>query len=157
MRLLQSILTTLSKTKRPQRKFIAHLLGLLLMLPGHATFRNLSRYSSYHERTFVPWYDPPFDFVSLNKAAITQVIPPGHQQALLIDTSFIPKMVPTPMALSASGTAATCAVKKVWKSLPWRGSTLPTTAPMASVSSRRRRATRALSRKAHASMPIWSN
>ena len=44
MRLLQSVLATSPQTKKPQRKFIAHLLGLLLMLPGHATFRNLSRY-----------------------------------------------------------------------------------------------------------------
>ena len=58
---------------------------------GHATFRNLSRYSSYHERTFARWYGRPFDFVALNKAAITQVIPPDHQQALVIDASFIPK------------------------------------------------------------------
>ena len=55
MRLLQSVLATSPQTKKPQRKFIAHLLGLLLMLPGHATFRNLSRYSSYHERTIARW------------------------------------------------------------------------------------------------------
>ena len=154
MRLLQSVLATLPQTKKPQRKFIAHLLGLVLMLPGHATFRNLSRYSSCHERTFARWYDRPFDFVSLNKAAITQVIPPEHQQALVIDASFIPK---SGTRLSTSGTAATGAVKKVWKSLLWLGSTLPTTAPMASVSSRHPQATRPRSRKAHASMPIWSN
>ena len=71
MRLLQSVLATLPQTRKPQRKFITHLLGLVLMLPGHATFRNLSRYSSCHERTFARWYDRPFDFVSLNKAAIT--------------------------------------------------------------------------------------
>ena len=91
MRLLQSVLPTLPQTKKPQRKFIAHLLGLLLMLPGHATFRNLSRYGAYHERSFARWYDRHFDFVSLNKAAITQIIPPEHQQALVIDASFIPK------------------------------------------------------------------
>ncbi len=91
MRLLQSVLPTLRQTKKPQQKFVAHLLGLLLMLPGHATFRNLSRYSSYHERTFARWYARDFDFVSLNKAAITQVIPPAHEQALVIDASFVPK------------------------------------------------------------------
>src|SRR5438445_2847712 len=82
---------TLRQTKKPQQKFLAHLLGLLLMLPGHATFRNLSRYSSYHERTFARWYARDFDFVSLNKAAIIHVIPPEHAQALVIDASFVPK------------------------------------------------------------------
>ena len=91
MRLLQSVLPTLRQTKKPQQKFVAHLLRLLLMLPGHATFRNLSRYSAYHERTFARWYARDFDFVSLNKAAITQVIPPAHEQALVIDASFVPK------------------------------------------------------------------
>ena len=48
MRLLQSILPRDNQTKKPQRKFLTHLCGLLLMLPGHMTFRNLSRYSPYH-------------------------------------------------------------------------------------------------------------
>ena len=91
MRLLQSVLPTLRQTKKPQQKFLAHLLGLLLMLPGHATLRNLSRYSAYHERTLARWYARDFDFVSLNKAAIIQVIPPEHAQALVIDASFVPK------------------------------------------------------------------
>jgi hypothetical protein len=91
MRLLQSVLPTLHQTKKPQQKFVAHLLGLLLMLPGHATFRNLSRYSAYHERTLTRWYARDFDFVSLNKAAILHVIPPEHEQALVIDASFVPK------------------------------------------------------------------
>ena len=76
MRLLQSVLPTLRQTNKPQQKFCGHLLRLLLMLPGHAPFRNLSRYSAYHERPFAGWYARDFDFVSLNKAAITQVIPP---------------------------------------------------------------------------------
>jgi hypothetical protein len=61
------------------------------MLPGHATFRNLSRYSSYDEKTFSRWYAKEFDLVSLNKAAITHVTPPEHAQALVIDASFVPK------------------------------------------------------------------
>jgi hypothetical protein len=90
MRLLQSVLPTLRHPKKPQQKFGAPLLGLLLMLPGHATVRNLSRYSSYHERTFARWYARDFDFVSLNKAAITAVLPPEHEQALVIEASFVP-------------------------------------------------------------------
>jgi DDE superfamily endonuclease len=91
MPLLQSVLTRLSQTKKPQQGFIMHLLGLMLMLPGHATFRNLSRYSPYHERTFAHWYARDFDFVSLNKAAITAVVPAEHEQALVMDASFVPK------------------------------------------------------------------
>ena len=75
MRLLHSVLATLPQTNKPQRKFVTHLLGLLLMLPGQATFRNLSRYSTYHERSLARGYERPFDFVSLNKAAITQSLP----------------------------------------------------------------------------------
>ena len=63
MRLLQRVLPTLRQTNKPQQKFVAHLLGLLLMFSGHATFRNLSRYSSYHERTFSRWYARDFEFV----------------------------------------------------------------------------------------------
>jgi hypothetical protein len=91
MRLLQSVLSRLKQTKKSQRKFATHLLGLLLMLPGHATFRNMSRYSPYHERTFSRWYDTPFDWVSFNKIAITEVVPPEHEQGLVIDASFVPK------------------------------------------------------------------
>ena len=91
MRLLQSVLSCLKQTKKPQHKFVTHLLGLMLMLPGHATFRNMSRYSPYHERTFARWYGRNFDWVSLNQAAITEVVPPEHEQALVMDASFVPK------------------------------------------------------------------
>ena len=91
MRLLQSVLSCLKQTKKPQYKFVTHLLGLMLMLPGHATFRNMSRYSPYHERTFSRWYGRDLDWVSLNKGAITEVVPPEHEQALVLDASFVPK------------------------------------------------------------------
>ncbi len=90
MRLLHSVRSTPSQTKKPQRTFVAHLLGLLLMLPGHATLRNMRRYSASHEKTFARGYDRPFDWVSLTKAALTQGVPPAHEQALAIDARFIP-------------------------------------------------------------------
>jgi hypothetical protein len=64
---------------------------LLLLLPGHVTFRNLSRYSPYDEKTFARHFATSVDFVALNKAAITQVVPPDHEQALVLDASFVPK------------------------------------------------------------------
>ena len=77
----------------------------------------ISAASSYHERTFARWYDRHFDFVSLNKAAITQVIPPEHQQALVID-GFIPKMAPTPMVLRLLEQLPSGAVKKAGSLAP---------------------------------------
>jgi hypothetical protein len=61
------------------------------MLPGPVTFRHLSRYSPYHERTFARWYATGFDFLALNKAAIQEVVPSTDEQALVMDASFIPK------------------------------------------------------------------
>jgi len=71
MRPLQRILICLQHTKKSQHKVLTHLLRLLLMVPGPVPFRTLSRYSPYHEKTFARWYATGFDFVSLNKAAIT--------------------------------------------------------------------------------------
>jgi hypothetical protein len=79
------------KTNKPQRTFVAHLVSLLLLLPGHATIRNFSRYSSYHEKTFARQFAKPFDFVALNKAAMVTVVPADHEQALALDASFIAK------------------------------------------------------------------
>jgi DDE superfamily endonuclease len=91
MRLFESVLATLANLQRPQRKFLCHLMRLVLMLPGHVTFRNLSRYSPYHEKTFARHFATSMDFVALNKAAITCVVPPDHEQALVLDASFVPK------------------------------------------------------------------
>ena len=50
MRLLQSILARLPMTK-PQRTFLAHCFGLVLLRPGRITIRHLSRYSPYVDQT----------------------------------------------------------------------------------------------------------
>jgi hypothetical protein len=79
------------KTHKPQRTFVAHLVRLLLLLPGHATFRNFSRYRSYHEKTCARQCAQPFDFVALPKAAIVTAVPTAHEQALALDASFMAK------------------------------------------------------------------
>jgi hypothetical protein len=90
MRLLHSLLPHLNQTKKPQQKFLTHLLGLLLIFPGHAPFRHLSRYSCYQDKTVARWDARDFAFVSLNKAAITAVIPTAHAQVLGMEASFVP-------------------------------------------------------------------
>jgi len=76
---------------KPQQKFLCHMMRLMLMLPGRVTFRNLSRYSPYHESTFARWFARDFDFVTLNHAAIIEVVPPSHEHILAFDPSFVPK------------------------------------------------------------------
>jgi len=157
MRLLQSVLSCLKQTKKPQRKFVTHLLGLLLMLPGHATFRNMSRYSPYHERTFARWYDTPFDWVSFNKAAITEVVPPDHEQALIIDASFVPKSGKPTYGLDRFWNGSHSRTEKGLDISPWPGSISPATAPTASVWSRPHPARVPQTRRPPAWMSIWTN
>ena len=54
------------------------------MVPGKATFRNLSGYSAYHEKTFSHGFGRAYDWMALNQGAIVEVISPDHEQALII-------------------------------------------------------------------------
>ena len=91
MRLIESVLSHTVQANRWQRKFIEVVLELLLMAPGAATFRNLSRYSEYDEKTFSRGFGRSYDWVSFNHEAIGQVVPPDHEQALVLDASFVKK------------------------------------------------------------------
>lgn len=91
MRLLESVRAKLPKPNKPQRLFILVLLELMLMVPGPITFRNLSRYSGFHEKSFARGFARTLDWVALNREAIAQVVPPAHEQALVLDASFIAK------------------------------------------------------------------
>jgi DDE superfamily endonuclease len=91
VRLFDSVLMRVQNPKKPQQKFLCHVMRLLLMLPGRVTFRNLSLYSPYHAKTFARWFARDVDFVSLNRAAIVEVVPPSHEHVLAFDPRFVPK------------------------------------------------------------------
>ncbi len=91
MRLLDSVLECLPIISRPQERFLRHVLELLWLFPGSATFRNLSRYSNYCEKSFARWYSREIDFVPLNHQLILSEVPADHEQALAIDASFLDK------------------------------------------------------------------
>lgn len=91
MQLLESVLMRVKNTKKPQQKFLCHVMRLMLLVPGRVTFRNLSRYSPYHEKTFARWFERDVDFVSLNHAAIVNVVATHHEHVLAFDPSFVPK------------------------------------------------------------------
>lgn len=91
MRLIESVLSNTHQANRWQSRFIGAILELLIMVPGSATFRNLSRYSEYEEKTFSRSFGRSYDWVAFNHEAITQVIAREHEQALVLDASFIKK------------------------------------------------------------------
>jgi hypothetical protein len=91
MRLLESVLSGLKNTSPVRRRFLCHLLELLLLLPGRVTFRNLSRYSPYHEKTFSRWFAKGFDWVRINRAVILHGVPAEHEHVLAFDPSLVPK------------------------------------------------------------------
>src|SRR5262245_55069112 len=101
--------------KKPQQKFLCHVLRLMLMLPGRVTFRNLSRYSPYHEKIFAWWFVRNVDFVSLNREAIIEVVPPSHEHVLAFDPSFVPKSGKHTTASICSGTARIAGRKRAWR------------------------------------------
>jgi DDE superfamily endonuclease len=91
VRLFERVLMRVKPPTKPQQKFLCHMMRWMLMLPGRVTFRNLSRYSPYHERTFTRWFARDVDVVTLNHAAIVEVVPPSHEHILAFDPSFVPK------------------------------------------------------------------
>jgi hypothetical protein len=52
---------------------------------------NLSRYSSYSDRTYRRQYDQSFDFVAFNALTIAAAVPEHREQILAIDASFANK------------------------------------------------------------------
>ena len=62
----------------------------MLMLPGRITFRQLSRYRPYHEKTFARWFARDVDVVRRNRAALVEVVPPSHEHVRAFDPSFVP-------------------------------------------------------------------
>ena len=91
MEIVKTIWQPMSNLTKPQRKFMPMLLPLLICRRGRANFRNLSRYSDYHETSFSRWYRRHFDLVEFNRLSL---LPLNDTQATLIaatDCSFVPK------------------------------------------------------------------
>ena len=90
MRLFDSVVAILGLSQ-PFQRFVREVLMLLVIVPGRATFLNLSRYSRYDEKTFRRGFRREVHWAALNVAAIRAVVPAHHEQVLAFDPSFIPK------------------------------------------------------------------
>lgn len=120
MRLFDSVVATLGLSP-PFQRFVREVLMLLLVVPGRATFLNLSRYSHYDEKTFRRRFRQEVNWAGLNVVAIRAVVPAHHDQVLAFDPSFVPKSGKHTPVWGAFGMAVPGGRNRAWKSMYWRG------------------------------------
>jgi len=90
MKTLKPILSQMSISK-PQLKFLLILFSTIMILRGRMNYRNMSRYSVLHEKSFSRNFKKPFDFTELNHRLILETIPDANKKMAAIDASFVPK------------------------------------------------------------------
>jgi len=91
MNLIATMLSKMSNLSTPQRKFLVTLLTTIQLLRGKMTFRNVSRYSALHEKTYARHFHTVFDFTSYNHLAITTLLPVQTPKIGVIDCTVVPK------------------------------------------------------------------
>jgi hypothetical protein len=91
MNLIATILQKMSSISTPQRKFLVTLLTTIQLLRGNMTFRNLSRYSDLHEKTYARHFRQLFDFAYYNHVALTTLLPTTTTKIGAIDCTVISK------------------------------------------------------------------
>jgi len=91
MNLLETILEQMSSDRYAQRQFLVVVLTSLMCLRNKANFRNLSRYSDYHEKTYSRGFRRDFDFVKFNQLSLSQIRSSGHTLIAAVDCRFINK------------------------------------------------------------------
>lgn len=91
MNLITRILGTMSTISTPQRKFLTTLLTTIQMMRGRMTFRNLSRYSDVHERTYARHFAEFFDFAECRHLTLTTVLPRSTTKIAVMDCTFAEK------------------------------------------------------------------
>lgn len=90
METIKPILSQMSISK-PQLKFLLILFSTIMILRGRVNYRNMSRYSVLHEKSFSRNFKKTFDFTELNHRLILETIPEANKKMAAIDASFVPK------------------------------------------------------------------
>src|ERR671922_1399 len=91
MTIVNDILKQIPGLGQPQRKFLATLFVTILVLRGRVTFRNLSRYCNYAERTIARQFREPFDWPDFHQRVLLTALDPHAELISAHDASFIPK------------------------------------------------------------------
>jgi hypothetical protein len=91
MTIVNNILKQMPAVGQPQRKFLETLFATILALRGRVTFRNLSRYCNYSERTMARQFRRVFDWPTFHQRVMQAALDPRSELLSAQDTSFIPK------------------------------------------------------------------
>jgi len=89
--MVKNILRQMPGLGQPQRKFLATLFVTILVLRGRVTFRNLSRYCDYSERTIARQFRAPFDWPDFHQRVLMTARAPHAELISAHDASFISK------------------------------------------------------------------
>jgi len=88
MNLIDNILRKMSTISTPQRTFVTTLLTTIHLLRGRMTFRNLSRYSALHEKTYARQFAKTFDFADCSHLTLTTYLPSATTKIAALDCTF---------------------------------------------------------------------
>lgn len=113
MKIVKTILQQMFNMTKPQRKFMQVVFPLLISLRGWANFRNLSRYSDYHEKTFSRWYRHHFDLVEFNRLSLLPLSQAENSRILRLIVVSCPKAINTLRYLAIFTMAGVVKPKKV--------------------------------------------
>ncbi len=91
MLLIDTISEKMSDIFKPQRKFIPVVLTVIMLMRGHVSFRNMSRYSSLCEKTFSGQFGNPSDSAGFNMIGTEMSVTPHTLMIAAPDCSFIPE------------------------------------------------------------------
>jgi len=91
MTIVNDILKQMAAVSQPQRKFLTTLFATILALRGRVTFRNLSRYCDYSERTIARQFRAAFAWPDFHPRVLTAALDPHSELISVQDASFIPK------------------------------------------------------------------
>jgi hypothetical protein len=91
MTIVNEILRQMPGLGQPQRKFLATLFVTIFVLRGRVTFRHLSRYCDYAERTIARQFRAPFDWPDLHQRVLMTALAPHAALLSAPDASFLSK------------------------------------------------------------------
>ncbi len=79
------------EVRQPRRKFLATVFATILTLRGRVTFRNLSRYCDYSERTISRQFRVSFDWPDFHQRVMNAALDPRSDLLSAQDASFMLK------------------------------------------------------------------